>query len=103
MRGAAPEYLGRVLSAFSASPPVNEAPMSRSRTRHQDEGQAESLTYRELEILGLLQERMSDKEIARQLSISSLTVRTHTNNIYQKLGVNGRREAVSKALELHVF
>jgi len=101
MRDAAPEYLGRVLSAFSAARPADEVTMQRARP--EAKGQVGSLTYRELDILRLLQERMSDKEIARRLSISSLTVRTHTNNIYQKLGVNGRREAVSKALELHIF
>jgi LuxR family transcriptional regulator, maltose regulon positive regulatory protein len=57
----------------------------------------EPLSEREIEILGLLAERLSDKEIATQLRISPLTVRRHSVNLYQKLHVNSRRQAVSRA------
>lgn len=53
-----------------------------------------TLTARELEVLSLLSKRYSDKEIASHLVISSQTVRRHTANIYSKLGVKNRREAV---------
>ena len=39
-------------------------------------------------------------EIARELSVSLPTLRTHTNNIYLKLGMNNRRAAVRRAIEL---
>ena len=60
----------------------------------------DALTDRELEVMGLLVQRMSNKEIASQLFISAVTVKRHTINIYQKLDVNSRRQAVAKATEL---
>jgi len=56
------------------------------------------LTERELEILQMMASGASNKEIARGLSISSHTVKTHVSNIYQKLEVSDRAEAVAKAL-----
>ncbi len=58
------------------------------------------LTPREYEILGLLAERWSDKEIAERLVIAPNTVRKHTSTIYDKLGVRTRREAVDAAQSL---
>jgi len=45
----------------------------------------------------------ANKEIADQLFISSGTVKRHTNTIYSKLGVHGRREAVAKATGLGII
>jgi LuxR family maltose regulon positive regulatory protein len=63
----------------------------------------EPLTKRELEILTLLAQRHRNKEIADKLFISSETVKRHTINIYQKLGVNSRDEAVTKAEKLGIL
>jgi LuxR family maltose regulon positive regulatory protein len=60
----------------------------------------ESLTNRELDVLQLLAERLYDKEIAKALSISIHTVRSHVKHIFEKLRVTGRRQAVIKAEEL---
>lgn len=65
-----------------------------------DLGDGSILTKREAEILGLLAERYSNKEIARDLYISAATVKKHTIHIYEKLHVGGRREAVAKAIGL---
>jgi LuxR family maltose regulon positive regulatory protein len=63
----------------------------------------EPLTERELEILGLLAERLTSKEIGAQLFISPGTVRQHCHRIYRKLEVNGRRQAVDKARLLGIL
>jgi ATP/maltotriose-dependent transcriptional regulator MalT len=58
------------------------------------------LSNREIEITNYLSKRYTNKEIANALFISEATVKRHTINIYQKLGVNKRRDAVRKAQEL---
>lgn len=58
---------------------------------------AEPLTTREREILALLREPLSGKDIARRLVISVTTFKRHTSNIYGKLGVHSRWEAVTAA------
>lgn len=55
-------------------------------------GGAELLTPREAEVLELLQDGLSNAEIALDLSIGIETVRTHARNIYSKLGVSSRRD-----------
>ena len=64
---------------------------------------AEPLTRRELEVLTLLRDPLSIKEIALKLNISYATASRHTVNIYGKLGVNGRWNAVAKAEELNIL
>ncbi|HEU0000606.1 MAG TPA: LuxR C-terminal-related transcriptional regulator [Ktedonobacteraceae bacterium] len=59
----------------------------------------ESLTAREMEVLRLLARGMRNKEIAARLYVSERTVNFHLANIYQKLHVSGRTEALSKAHE----
>ncbi|HRN72022.1 MAG TPA: response regulator transcription factor [Ginsengibacter sp.] len=54
------------------------------------------LSARELEVLGLINEGLSNKEIAQKLFISLPTVKTHINNIYKILEVKNRREAIEK-------
>jgi LuxR family transcriptional regulator, maltose regulon positive regulatory protein len=61
------------------------------------------LTDRELKVLGLLAKRLSNKEIATELNISTGTVKSHTIRIYQKLNINSRHEAVVKAYSLGVI
>jgi len=63
----------------------------------------EPLSERELEVLRLLGTELSGPEIARELIVSLNTLRTHTKNIFDKLGVNNRRAAVRRAEELNLF
>ncbi len=63
----------------------------------------EPLANRELEILSLLEQRLRNKEIAEKLFISPETVKRHTINIYGKLNVHNRREAVDKANALGIL
>jgi ATP/maltotriose-dependent transcriptional regulator MalT len=58
------------------------------------------LSPRELEVVRLLAGDLDGPEISRLLFVSLNTVRTHTKNIYAKLGVQSRRAAVTKAREL---
>ena len=60
----------------------------------------EPLSERELEVLLLLESDLDGPEMARELMVSLSTVRTHTRNIYAKLGVNNRRAAVRRAAEI---
>ncbi len=63
----------------------------------------ESLTDREFQVLELLARRLSNKEIGDTLVITVSTVKRHTINIYQKLGVQSRRDAVEAALALGIL
>jgi LuxR family maltose regulon positive regulatory protein len=97
-------YVGQILAAFrsdgeaGAGEALEPSAQETASVIHQP--LLEPLTNRELEILGMLTNRLSNKEIASQLNISPATVKRHTENIYQKLGVPGRREAVAKATAL---
>ncbi len=60
----------------------------------------EALSEREMDVLRLLQSDLDGPDIAQELTVSLPTVRTHTSNIYSKLGVTNRRAAVRRAGEL---
>ena len=59
----------------------------------------EELSGRELEVLCLMAKGAANKEISAELNIAQSTVKTHITNIFQKLGVNDRTEAVTQALK----
>jgi LuxR family maltose regulon positive regulatory protein len=63
-------------------------------------GLAAALSARELEVVRLLRSDLSGPDLARELHVSLNTLRTHTKNIFTKLGVTNRREAVRRAAEL---
>ena len=63
----------------------------------------EPLTARELEVLQLLSEGLSNKEIGSRLGISESTAKFHVNAIAGKLGANGRTDAVVRAARLGLF
>jgi LuxR family maltose regulon positive regulatory protein len=61
------------------------------------------LTNRELDVLDLLAQRLSNNEIADKLFISTTTVKGHLQNIYGKFNVSKRREAVDKAKKIGIL
>jgi len=63
----------------------------------------EPLSERELDVLRLLATELDGPAIARELMVSLNTMRTHTKNIYAKLGVTSRRAAVRRAVELDLL
>jgi LuxR family maltose regulon positive regulatory protein len=63
----------------------------------------EPLSERELDVLRLLSSDLDGPDIARELTVSLNTLRTHTKHIYAKLGVNNRRAAVRQAAELNLL
>ena len=86
-QGTAPNYVRRLLAAVSKT--GDSTPASQELI--------EPLSARELDVLRLLGTDLDGPEIARELVVSLNTVRTHTRNIYAKLGVNNRRAAVRRA------
>jgi LuxR family transcriptional regulator, maltose regulon positive regulatory protein len=91
--GTAPNYVGRLLAALGQaehSTPVRQALV-------------EPLSEREREVLRLLATDLDGPAIARELVVSLNTLRTHTRNIYAKLGVNNRRAAVRRGEELDLL
>src|SRR6266567_1639047 len=91
--GIAPNYVRHLLTAFGSA--EDRTPVK--------QGLIEPLSERELEVLRLLATGLNGPEIARELVVSLNTMRTHTKNIYSKLGVNDRRAAVRRAKELDLF
>lgn len=91
-QGAAGDQAKQVLAAgaVGVSPADSRSP----------QGLVDELSSRELDVLRFLRSDLSGPEIARELLVSLNTVRTHTKNIYMKLGVNTRREAVRRAAAL---
>jgi LuxR family maltose regulon positive regulatory protein len=63
----------------------------------------EPLSERELEVLQLIAEGLSNREIAQRLVLSLPTVKWHSSNIYGKLGVKNRTTAVARARELDIL
>jgi LuxR family maltose regulon positive regulatory protein len=113
-QNVAVDYIENLLAAFSDDEQV-VAPESESadhpvaspyqplRPSTPSQPLLEPLTNRELDVLELLAQRLQNKEIADKLSVSTETVKAHLSNIYQKLNVSKRREAVEKAKKLGIL
>ena len=102
-----PDYTGKLLAGFEAEQQrrAGESPLPDGRGQATSVSQPliEPLSQRELEVLRLFKTDLSGPEIARELMIALSTVRTHTKSIYNKLNVNDRRAAVTRAAELDLI
>jgi LuxR family transcriptional regulator, maltose regulon positive regulatory protein len=100
--GARRSYAQILLEAYKAGLPTNTAvpqPYLRSSTAPL----IEPLSEREREVLRLVAAGLSDRAIAERLILAIGTVKKHLNNIYGKLGVHTRTQALMRARELNVF
>jgi LuxR family maltose regulon positive regulatory protein len=96
--GIYPIYSGRLLAVLGVEdqtrPPSSQLPSA---------ALVEPLSERELEVLRLIAEGLSNSEIAHRLYISLSTVKGHTSNIFGKLGVKNRTQAVARARSLDLL
>ncbi len=93
--GLLPQYVARLLAACAPDEPA-QLGLERQPL-------VEPLTERELAVLQLLAEHLSNREIGRRLVISLPTVKSHTRSIYGKLGVDSREQAVARARALAIL
>jgi LuxR family maltose regulon positive regulatory protein len=93
-RDIMPDYVRRLLAAF---PAVERVQSVSSKTQHPDFEFLEPLSDRELEVLQLVADGLTNPDIAVRLFLSPNTVKVHTRNIYEKLDVHNRTEAVARA------
>jgi LuxR family transcriptional regulator, maltose regulon positive regulatory protein len=100
--GIMPDYTSRLLAVFEA-----EAQMSEDRSYPPSAPPAHSLTeplsQRELEVLQLIAQGLSNREISERLFLALDTVKGHNRRIYGKLLVQRRTEAVAKARALNIL
>ena len=106
--GRIKEYVGTLLAAFAdkESHPFGSAqdkPSAPNRRLSIPQPLIEPLSNRELEVLNLIAEGLSNREIGLRLYLSPNTIKRHANNIYEKLGVHSRTEAVAKARILNIL
>jgi len=96
-RGVAPDYVRRLLGAFPIAEPEQMDP---SEPRIPESEWIEPLSEREIEVLQLIAEGLTNQEIANRLFLSLNTVKVHTRNIYGKLDAHHRAQAVAQAQRL---
>ncbi|MDX6217375.1 MAG: hypothetical protein QOG99_2959, partial [Frankiales bacterium] len=89
------DYVHRLVEAYGDG--------GTNRPGRPPQGLVDPLSERELVVLRLLGSDLDGPAIAHELVVSLNTLRTHTRNIYTKLGVNSRREAVRRARELDLM
>jgi LuxR family maltose regulon positive regulatory protein len=99
-RGIAPDYVRRLLAAF----PVAEPELAAARiSEPQESDLVEPLSVRELEVLQLVAEGLTNRQVAARLFLSLNTVKGHTRSIYGKLGVHSRTQAAARARALGIL
>jgi LuxR family maltose regulon positive regulatory protein len=101
-QGAQRAFLSNLLSAMPETPRA-PSPDQQSASAGRKLQLAEPLSGRELEVLRLIAAGKSNMEIAFGLFLAVGTVKKHLNNIFGKLGVESRTQALARARELHIL
>ncbi|MCO6490322.1 MAG: hypothetical protein J5I98_18050, partial [Phaeodactylibacter sp.] len=96
--GIRPAYARQLLAAYGSAEP--KGVRAEPRTPAPKLSEAEALSSRELEILQLIAQGLSNQQISERLFLALSTVKGHNRNIFDKLGVRRRTEAVALAREL---
>jgi LuxR family maltose regulon positive regulatory protein len=99
-RGIAPDYVQRLLAAF---PVVEPEQADTSKKQATENELIEPLSEREIEVLQLIAEGLTNQEIATRLYLSLHTVKVHAHNIYGKLGIKNRTQAVARGKALGIL
>jgi LuxR family maltose regulon positive regulatory protein len=109
-RGMMPDYISKLLAAFEAEEQPVLAGLAASPGKSEDKSYLppvspaqpliEPLSQRELKILQLIAQGLSNREISERLFLALSTVKGHNRNIFDKLQVQRRTEAVARAREL---
>lgn len=94
------EYAARLQAAFPQAQPVQEKGIAENMVKQNVAPQNDILSARELEIMHLVADGLTAPQMAKKLIISIHTMRTHLKNIYRKLEVNSRVQAVEKVRTL---
>jgi LuxR family maltose regulon positive regulatory protein len=100
-KNVAPEYASKLLAAFPKN--IYDAVQYDQDLTVYQQSLVEPLSEREIEVLRLMAEGCKYKEIADRLVVSINTVRHHTRNVYGKLDVNSRTQAIGRARELNLL
>jgi LuxR family maltose regulon positive regulatory protein len=98
-RGLSPRFARRLLATFE----LDREPTSSPSPEQPLPEWLDPLSEREREVLDLVAQGLTNREIARALSLSISTVKVHTHHIYGKLDVHSRTQAVAKARALGVL
>jgi LuxR family maltose regulon positive regulatory protein len=98
-RGIMPDYTGKLLAAFEADGRI-DSDDSPCPAPPASQPLAEPLSDRELEVLHLIAQGLSNREIGERLFLAIITVKGHNRNIFRKLQVRRRTEAIARAREL---
>jgi LuxR family maltose regulon positive regulatory protein len=94
LRNICPHYIHRLLAEFAGKQPSRPLPAYIL---------IEPLTSRELEVLNLLADGLSNHEIAQKLILTEGTIKTHTHRIYAKLDVHTRTHAIKRSISLNLL
>ena len=98
-----PQYARQLLSTFQSMRRKRQTAGDSTKVEAKHPSLVDALSERELEVLQLLASGLPTSEVAKKLFLSPFTLKAHTQNIYNKLDVHSRIEAINKAREMDLL